>query len=94
MTMLITLAPLLVAFVALAHSGNASPPAVTGYDLSWYTVDSGGGTSNNSGYTLIGTIGQPDAGSTLSGQGYTLIGGFWGGRAAEYHIYLPLVLRA
>ena len=34
------------------------------------------------------TIGQADAGS-MSGGGYTLNGGFWGGVAANYNIYLP-----
>jgi hypothetical protein len=63
------------------------------YDLSWWTVDGGGGTnSQGEGYTLGGTVGQPDAG-VLAGEGYTLAGGFWSGASVEYHIYLPLVLR-
>jgi hypothetical protein len=78
---------LLLASVALAQSGG-------GYDLSWSTVDGGGATwSEGGGYSLGGTIGQPDAG-VLSGGGYTLAGGFWpGGAAARYGVYLPLVLR-
>jgi hypothetical protein len=36
-------------------------------------------------------MGQPDAG-TLGG-GYTLAGGFWGGAAVQYKVYLPVVLR-
>jgi hypothetical protein len=77
----------LLASVALAQSGG-------GYDLSWSTVDGGGATwSEGGGYSLGGTIGQPDAG-VLSGGGYTLAGGFWGGGAAtRYGIYLPLILR-
>ena len=72
--------------IAIAQSGG-------GYDLSWWTVDSGGATfSLGGGYTLGGTIGQPDAG-VLSGSGYTLVGGFWAGAVAQYRIYLPLVLR-
>lgn len=67
-----------------------------GYELSWWTVDGGGGTySSGGGYTLGGTAGQPDAG-VLAGGGYTLGGGFWrGGEASPpaYEIYLPLVLR-
>jgi cell division septation protein DedD len=51
------------------------------YDLSWNTVDSGGGTSSGGSYELSGTIGQPDAGM-LSGGSYTLLGGFWGGISA------------
>jgi hypothetical protein len=76
----------LLASVTLAQSGG-------GYDLTWNTVDGGGATwSEGGGYALGGTIGQPDAG-TLTGGGYTLAGGFWGGGAARYGVYLPLVLR-
>ncbi len=64
-----------------------------GYDLTWSTIDNGGGSSSGGDYSLSGTIGQPDAG-TLSGGGYTLNGGFWaGGAALNSNIYLPLVLK-
>jgi hypothetical protein len=71
---------------ALAQSGG-------GYDLTWNTVD-GGGASFITGdvYELAGTIGQPDA-ALWSGGGYALMGGFWAGAAAQYRVYLPLVLR-
>jgi uncharacterized repeat protein (TIGR01451 family) len=49
-----------------------------GYDLSWWTVDGGGGTNSEGAYTLSGTAGQPDAGE-LGGGTYTLKGGFWAG---------------
>jgi len=63
------------------------------YDLSWWTVDGGGTTSNEgSGYSLGSTIGQPDA-AVWFGDDYTLVGGFWGGAVVEYRIYLPLVLK-
>jgi hypothetical protein len=52
-----------------------------GYDLSWWTVDGGGGESTGGSYTLGGIIGQPDAGA-LSGGDYTLAGGLWGGEVA------------
>jgi hypothetical protein len=82
---------LLLAFVALR--GIVAAQSGDGYDLTWSTVDGGGYTfSAGGGYTLGGTVGQPDAGS-LSGGGYTLGGGFWGGAAIEYPVYLPLVLR-
>ena len=32
-----------------------------GYDLSWWTVDGGGGEISGGGYTLYGVAGQPDA---------------------------------
>jgi len=77
----------LPASVALAQSGG-------GYDLTWNTIDGGGYTfSEGGGYSLGGTVGQPDAGALSSG-GYNLSGGFWpGGTAARYGVYLPLVLR-
>ncbi len=45
------------------------------FDLSWHTVDGGGGTSTGGKFVVRGTIGQPDAG-TLSGGGFELRGGF------------------
>lgn len=47
------------------------------YDLSWYTIDGGGGYSAGGSYTLEGTIGQPDAGGPMVGGPYELTGGFW-----------------
>ncbi len=70
--------------------------AQSGYDLSWWTADGGGQTfSTGGGYSLGGTIGQPDAG-VLTGGGYTLGGGFWRGGAVvgpSFRVYLPLVVR-
>jgi hypothetical protein len=66
---------------------------VGGYDLTWSTIDSGGGTSTGGSYSLIGTIGQPDVGAALAGGGYTLVGGFWGGALAQHRVYLPLVIK-
>ena len=48
------------------------------YDLSWYTIDGGGGVSSGGGYTVRGTVGQPDAGTMVGGD-YVLEGGFWAG---------------
>jgi len=66
------------------------------YDLSWHTVDGGGGQMTGRGYTLTGSVGQPDAAS-MSGNAYTLSGGFWNSRTVirggGNHIYLPLVLK-
>ena len=64
-----------------------------GYDLTWSTIDGGGGTSMGAGYALTGAIGQPDAGA-MSGGGYTLAGGFWGsGISRPYRVYLPVVIK-
>ena len=67
-----------------------------GYDLTWSTVDNGGGASLGGGYTLNGTIGQAEAGVASRGGGYALVAGFWGGEGgtSQYFIYLPLVLRS
>jgi len=46
------------------------------YSISWYTIDSGGGTSSGGQYSLTGTIGQPDAGYHYEGP-CELLGGFW-----------------
>ena len=66
--------------------------ASTAPSIPWWTVDSGGGTSTGTGYSLSGTIGQADAGA-MSGGNYSLAGGFWGGGIANPFIYLPLIQR-
>jgi len=48
------------------------------YELSWYTIDGGGGMSSGGPYTLTGTIGQPDAAWSKGGN-FELLGGFWPG---------------
>lgn len=49
------------------------------FDLSWFTVDGGGGMQSTGGtFTLAGTIGQPDAGVSAGGT-FVLHGGFWYG---------------
>jgi hypothetical protein len=78
---------ILGASIVMAQQGD-------GYDLSWWTVDNGGvAASSGPGYSLGGTIGQPDA-EVLSGPGYMLAGGFWQSGGNVYHVYLPLVVRS
>ena len=48
------------------------------YNISWHTIDGGGGRSSGGQYILTGTIGQPDAAYSVSGN-YELLGGFWPG---------------
>ena len=84
---------LLTLILLLLLAGAVRAQAGGGYDLTWNTVDGGGGPLTGGAYSLTGTIGQPDA-ATLSGGAYTLAGGFWGGiSTAQRRLYLPVVLR-
>jgi len=65
------------AAVGMVHAAAVGPGV---FDLSWRTVDGGGATySTGGGFTLGGTIGQPDAGPAMSGGAFQLVGGFWAG---------------
>ena len=82
----LVLAALLLVSAALAQTGG-------GYDLTWFTVDGGGGTSSGAPYTLSGSVGQPDAG-VLGGGSYTLAGGFWVAPSPPPNaIYLPIIMK-
>jgi len=61
----------MLAASSIACAGNT-------YNISWYTIDGGGGTSTGGNFSLSGTIGQPDAG-TMAGGNFELRGGFWAG---------------
>jgi hypothetical protein len=89
-TVLICLLAMWTAVASTRSAANARSAGGDPYDLSWYTIDGGGGLSTDGTYTLHGTLGQPDAG-VMSDGSYTLIGGFWGGSVAQYSLYLPLV---
>jgi len=92
-TILMRLLLLLMVAAALTWGGLRVVSAQSGtYDLSWNSVDGGGGTSSSSSYSLSGTIGQADAGA-MTGGNYSLAGGFWGGGVANPFIYLPLIQR-
>lgn len=96
-TCLILILLVLLIFGALGPDQDTTLAQSGDYDLAWWTVDGGGGTSRGGVYTLTGTVGQPDA-KVMTSNGYTLVGGFWSGAeaAAEQemqHNYLPLVLR-
>ena len=56
--------------------GNADP-----YHVARFTIDSGGGEAAGNGFTLTGTLGQPDAGHDMQGGSFSMTGGFWTGRA-------------
>jgi hypothetical protein len=88
-----TRTPIIVIVMALLFAGLAYAQSSGGYDLTWNTIDNGSGTLGNGGYTLDGTIGQPDTNAPSSNGGYTLTGGFWHTIAPAYPIYLPLIRR-
>ena len=68
-----------VALILCAIFGQWAWAASGGpYELSWTTVDGGGGTSSGGQYTLSATIGQHDA-AYSSSDDYELLGGFWPG---------------
>lgn len=77
-TLMLAQLPLVVGLVAAAVVADGIAGGT--YDLSWNTIDGGGGISTGGTYALTGTIGQPDANSvTLTGGTYALNGGFWPG---------------
>ena len=54
------------------------------FDLSWNTIDGGGGGSSTGGeYKLAGTVGQHDAGLLMTGGDFALLGGFWPGAGSS-----------
>ena len=65
----------LLAFTFTTLSANAQSGG--GYDLSWHTIDGGGGTSTGGVFSVTGTIGQPDAGGPMTNGQYSVTGGFW-----------------
>ena len=65
---------LVVAATAAVMAGGSESPS---FDLTWTTVDAGGGRSTSGSLEIHGTIGQPDAGPMLIGGGLELLAGLW-----------------
>ena len=83
---------LLIALTTSQSISSASAQSGGGYDLTWNSIDGGGGMFSTGGnYSLGGTIGQADAG-TMSGGNYSLIGGFWVDFLGN-KLNLPLIMR-
>ena len=80
------------AICAAATLFATTSPAQSGgqFDLSWSTIDGGGGTSSGGPFELSGTIGQPDAG-VLAGGNFKLEGGFWSGITVQHTLGAPLL---
>ena len=73
-------------FVAIA----ATTVSAQFYSIDWFTIDGGGGTSSGGGYSVSGTIGQPDAGA-MSGGNYSVTGGFWSFVSAVQTLGAPVL---
>lgn len=68
----------------LCSLGAGLAQAAEEYTINWYTLDSGGITSEGGDYSVTGTIGQLDAGSiSLSNEPFSIQGGFW---SASIHL--------
>jgi hypothetical protein len=63
---------MLMAMLMLAASIGSAQQQITRF-----TIDGGGGRSQNARYTLTGTVGQHDAARLLQGGTYRLGAGFW-----------------
>lgn len=70
---LVPLLALIAALTLINRHGFTQEPT---FSLPWFTFDGGGGRSSGSGLEVVGTAGQPDAG-TMSGGEFSLSGGFW-----------------
>jgi hypothetical protein len=82
-----------ILLIAALLSAAISAQSGGGYDLSWSTIDGGGGVSAGSSYIVMGTVGQPDDAPAMSSADFRLAAGFWAGAWVSYQLYLPLVLR-
>ncbi len=83
---------LVLSSTLLARASGMPDPLGALYDLSFWSVDGGGGSSAGGTYTVLGDVGQPDAGR-LSGGAYTLDGGFLAGALAPRPVLVPIIRR-
>jgi hypothetical protein len=58
--------------LSLASAAFAQP-----YNIDWFAIAGGGGTTTGGVYSVSGTIGQHDAGGPLTGGNFSVTGGFW-----------------
>jgi hypothetical protein len=87
---LVSLALLLALLPLVLASASGS------FDLSWWSVDGGGGPSGGGDFNLQGVAGQPDPG-LLQGGDFSLAGGFLSGGTAlpppGHNLFLPLLAK-
>jgi hypothetical protein len=79
-----TLQALMVLLALWSARGTATAET---YSIDSYTIDGGGGVAAGGGYSLNGTVGQPDAGRS-SGGSFALAGGFWGTSPLSFAVWI------
>lgn len=57
------------------YAEDEAQTKANGYEVSWWNMAGGGGTSSGGSYELMGTVGQPGAGES-SGGSYFLTSGY------------------
>src|SRR5260370_8130762 len=62
--------------IGLATLASASLATAQKLNIDWFRIGGGGGASSGSNFTVIGTVGQFEAGSLAAGN-FKLDGGFW-----------------
>ena len=74
--------------------GSALAMSSTNYRLDWFTPMTGGGgaPASSAGYAANTTVGQTAIGASSSAN-YGVGLGYWYGAAAQFRIFLPLLLR-
>lgn len=85
---------LILLLLPLLLTGAVSAMESANYRLDWFTPLTGGagGAASSTNYAINFTVGQSVAGVTSSTDHEVCLG-YWCGGAAQYRIYLPLVLR-
>ena len=64
------------------------------FSIEWWTIDNGGGESQAGAFTVVGTIGQMEAGHEPSDGVYSVTGGFWpAGMGHPTQLFLPIVAK-
>src|SRR2546430_8019352 len=53
-------------FLIVLAAAALAPAARAQFQIDWYTIDGGGGTSSGGTFSLTATIGQPDAGPLMT----------------------------
>jgi len=86
---------LALAVVFLLLAGRALAMSSANYRLDWFVplTGGGGGPAQSAHYAVNFTVGQSAIGAGLTSTNYRGCLGYWCGTAAQYRVYLPLVLR-